>query len=82
MKPKTNIDRIPPISQLVGRKLGRVLVKMGKLKRSQVEEALSLQSKEHKLIGEIFVALGYVKQEDVNMALDFQAVKFPQIKQD
>jgi hypothetical protein len=37
---------MPPLSQLRGRPLGRILIKMGKVTRAQVSEALELQKKE------------------------------------
>lgn len=35
--------KMPSIEQLRGRQLGRILIKMGKLRRSQVHEALDIQ---------------------------------------
>ena len=37
---------MPPISELKGRKIGRILTKMGKVTREQVNEALGLASVE------------------------------------
>ncbi len=65
-------------SALKGRRIGRVLTKLGKVKRDQVHEALSVQrSRKQKgqaaLLGELLVELGYVTSEDVMEALAGQA---------
>ena len=65
--------KMPPIEELRGRRLGRVLVKMGKVTREQVHEALDLQSQQRRPIGQLLTELGYVTQEDVNKALAAQA---------
>ena len=65
--------RMPPISQLRGRPLGRILIKMGRLTRTQVTEALELQKKKLGPIGQILIELGYVNEADVRLALGAQA---------
>lgn len=55
-----------------GRPLGRILIKMGKLNRTQVGEALELQKKSGSPIGQILVRMGYVSEDDVQMALAAQ----------
>ena len=70
--PKREVGRIPPISQLRGRTLGRILIKMGKLTRTQVGEALEIQKSKHGPIGQILVELGYVTEADVQLALAAQ----------
>ncbi|QQE13831.1 Flp pilus assembly complex ATPase component TadA [Planctomycetota bacterium] len=58
-----------------GRRIGRILNKMGKVTRDQVQEALALQ-KEQKgslPLGQLLVDLGYVTQDDVNLALAAQS---------
>ncbi len=66
--------KIPPIEQLKGRPLGRVLIKMGKLTREKVHRALSVQKESGKAvpIGQVLLELGYVSERDVNHALAFQ----------
>ncbi|MDM8007008.1 MAG: ATPase, T2SS/T4P/T4SS family [Phycisphaerae bacterium] len=64
--------KIPPIGQLRGRTLGRILIKMGKLTRTQVGEALNIQKKNPGPIGQILVELGYVEESDVQIALAAQ----------
>ena len=64
--------KMPPISQLRGRPLGRIFIKMGKLTRTQVGEALQLQKKKPGAIGQILVEMGYVTEEDVQLALAAQ----------
>ncbi|TWT42275.1 Type II/IV secretion system protein [Phycisphaerae bacterium RAS1] len=61
-----------PISQLKGRPLGRILIKMGKVTRAQVSEALELQKKQRGPLGQLLIEMGYVKEEDVNRALAAQ----------
>ncbi len=63
------------IAQLKGRKLGRVLTKLGKVTREQVHEALAVQKEQgsKKKVGEILVDLGYVTPRDVQEALAGQA---------
>jgi type IV pilus assembly protein PilB len=63
---------MPPIDQLKGRPLGRVLTKMGKVTREQVVEALDFQKRKGGVIGRILIDLGYVKEMDVNIALAAQ----------
>ncbi len=68
-KPK----KLPPVEQLRGRQLGRVLIKMGKLKRSQLQEALDIQKQKRGPIGKILVELGYVSDGDLALALASQS---------
>src|SRR5437868_1427733 len=42
---------MPPVAQLKGRPLGRILIKMGKVNRTQVQEALEIQKNKHGPIG-------------------------------
>ncbi len=60
-------------AELKGRRLGRVLTKLGKVTRDQVQEALNLQKTRRELIGQLLVSLGYITQEDVLEALAGQA---------
>ncbi len=61
-----------PIEQLQGRQLGRVLVKMNKVTREQLGEALSFQKSKGGALGRILVDLGYIKESDLNIALAAQ----------
>ncbi len=67
-----NPGGIPPIDQLQGRPIGRVLTKMGKVTREQVQEALSFQKSKGGALGRILIDLGYVKEVDLNIALAAQ----------
>jgi type IV pilus assembly protein PilB len=63
--------------EMKGRRLGRILTKMGKVTREQVHEALDLQKQrqqqgKRQFIGEILVGLGYVTESDVSAALAAQ----------
>lgn len=64
---------MPSIDQLRGRQLGRILIKMGKLRRNQVEEALEIQKEKRGPIGKILVELGHITEEDLNVALAAQS---------
>lgn len=68
-----SIEGMPPIDQLKGRPLGRVLIKMGKVTRAQVSEALELQKTKRGPLGQLLIELGYVKDRDVHYALAAQA---------
>ncbi len=61
-----------PIKQLKGRRLGRVLIKMGIITRDQIHQALDVQSKRRGPIGRILVELGYLSEEQLNEALAAQ----------
>ena len=65
--------KMPPIEQLRGRQLGRILIKMGKLRRAQVHEALDIQKDRRGPLGGILVELGHVTEEDLNRALAAQS---------
>src|ERR1051326_8019632 len=60
-------------AEFKGRKLGRVLSKMGKVSREQVHEALEIQKTRKVPIGQLLVELGYCTQKDVAAALAGQA---------
>jgi type IV pilus assembly protein PilB len=60
--------KMPPIEQLRGRQLGRVLIKMGRLRRQQVQEALDIQKQKRQPLGQILVELGHITDEDLGIA--------------
>ena len=64
----------PPIEQLRGRTLGRILIKMGLLSREQVHECLKVQGqRQGKVqIGQVLLELGLVNEEQLQMALAAQ----------
>ncbi len=62
-----------PVEEMKGRRLGRVLTKLGKVSRDQVHEALEIQKTKRELIGRILIELGYVTEEDVLEARAGQA---------
>lgn len=66
-------DSTPSLSELKGRRLGRILTKMGKVTRDQVSEALALQEQKRAPLGQLLIELGYVSHDDVNLALAAQA---------
>jgi type IV pilus assembly protein PilB len=63
---------MPPITELKGRPIGRVLIKMGRVVREQVVEALTFQKSKGGALGRILVDLGYIKDADLNIALAAQ----------
>ncbi|MFW6154095.1 MAG: GspE/PulE family protein [Planctomycetota bacterium] len=67
MKSKTDI------SQLRGRPLGRILVKLRKVTRDQVHEGLEVQKAKGGPLGQILVDLGYIDDDTRAMALGYQA---------
>lgn len=68
------IEKMPPIEQLKGRTLGRILIKMGVLSREKVHECLKVQGqRQGKVqIGQIFLELGFVEEGQLQMALAAQ----------
>ncbi|UCD00311.1 MAG: Flp pilus assembly complex ATPase component TadA [Phycisphaerales bacterium] len=65
---------MPPVEQLRGRTLGRILIKMGILSRDKVHECLKIQGqRQGKVqIGQIFIELGLVDEAQLQMALAAQ----------
>ena len=63
--------KLPPVEQLRGRPLGRILMKMGVLSREQVHECLSVQKQRGGgiRIGDIFLELGLVDETQLQVAL-------------
>jgi len=68
------IEKMPPVEQLKGRTLGRILIKMGVLSRDKVHECLKVQGqRQGKVqIGQIFLELGLVDEGQLQMALAAQ----------
>ncbi len=80
---------IPPIRQLKGRMIGRILIKMRILTRDKVHECLNIQKQGggSVKIGQIFIEQGLVKELDLNIALaaqrgmefvDLSAIEIPE----
>ncbi|MEK6677639.1 MAG: ATPase, T2SS/T4P/T4SS family [Planctomycetota bacterium] len=72
IKASKSARKMPPIDQLKGRPLGRILVKMGRIRRPQIEQALDIQKTQRGPIGAILLELGYINEEDLNLALAAQ----------
>ncbi len=66
--------KLPPVEQLTGRTIGRILIKMGLLTREKVHECLKVQKQKEKKvkIGQIFMEQGLVNEEQLNIALAAQ----------
>ncbi|OHB74871.1 MAG: pilus assembly protein PilB [Planctomycetes bacterium RBG_16_55_9] len=65
---------MPPVEQLRGRTLGRILIKMGVLSRDKVHECLKIQGQRQGQvqIGQIFRELGLIEEGQLQMALAAQ----------
>ncbi|MHC4507661.1 MAG: GspE/PulE family protein [Planctomycetota bacterium] len=68
------VDKMPPVEQLRGRTLGRILIKMGLLSRDKVHECLKIQGQRQGQvqIGQLFIELGLVDEAQLQMALAAQ----------
>lgn len=60
-------------AELKGRKIGRVLTKLGKVTRERIHEALAVQQTRKLPIGQILVELGYCTPRDIQEALAGQS---------
>ena len=60
------------LEQLKGRPIGRILVKMGKLTRDKVHEALEIQKQKPGFLGQILIELKYITEEDLREGLAAQ----------
>jgi type IV pilus assembly protein PilB len=65
----SNVD----FTETKGRKLGRVLTKLGKTTRERIHEALAIQKTRKAPIGQLLIELGYCSARDVAEALAAQA---------
>lgn len=63
--------KIPPVNELKGRTIGRILIKMGLLTRERVHECLKVQEerKGQVKLGEVFIEKGFIKPKDLRIAL-------------
>jgi type IV pilus assembly protein PilB len=67
------VQKTPPIEQLKGRTLGRILTKMGVLTREKIHECLKIQAQRKGVqIGQIFLELGLIDEGQLQMALAAQ----------
>ena len=64
-------EKLPPVEQLRGRPLGRILMKMGVLSREKAHECLEIQKQRggSVRIGQIFLELGLVDETQLQVAL-------------
>jgi type IV pilus assembly protein PilB len=61
------------VEELKGRRLGRILIKIGATTRDQIHEALDLQQTKKMPIGQLLIEMGYATEDQVNMGLAAQA---------
>ena len=68
------VQKLPPIEQLRGRPLGRILIKMGILSREKVHECLKIQNQRHGNVqtGQILLELGLIDEDQLQVALAAQ----------
>jgi fructose-1,6-bisphosphatase/inositol monophosphatase family enzyme len=69
----------PPEQELMGKPIGQVLTKMGKVADEHLIEALNAQKTTGGLFGQLLVGLGHVNENDVQIALAFQKGKEPRL---
>ncbi|OHB67727.1 MAG: pilus assembly protein PilB [Planctomycetes bacterium RBG_13_62_9] len=64
-------EKYPPVDQLRGRPLGRILMKMGVLSREKVQECLTIQKQRGAdvRLGQILLELGLVNETQLQVAL-------------
>jgi type IV pilus assembly protein PilB len=64
-------EKYPPVEQLRGRPLGRILMKMGVLSREKVHECLTIQKQRggDVRLGQILIELGLVNETQLQVAL-------------
>jgi competence/damage-inducible protein CinA-like protein/molybdenum cofactor synthesis domain-containing protein len=63
---------MPPIQELQGRVIGRVLVKMGCITRDELVQALTYQKSCGGLLGQILIEKQMISEEDLEIALKAQ----------
>jgi type IV pilus assembly protein PilB len=66
------VVKTPPVRELKGRTLGRILIKMGLLTRDKVHKSLALQKKNGGKLGQVFIEQGFIKPADLRIALAAQ----------
>lgn len=71
------VQNLPPLSELRGRPLGSILLKMGRVTAEQITAALDRQRTSHGVIGHTLVEMGAVTEADVEAALAAQAGRDP-----
>jgi cytosine/adenosine deaminase-related metal-dependent hydrolase len=69
----------PPLADLVGRPLGAILVRSGRLSREQLNRALEQQAKKHNVIGQTLLEMELVSEAEIEWALAVQAGRQPDI---
>ncbi|MHC4076284.1 MAG: GspE/PulE family protein [Planctomycetota bacterium] len=74
MEEVTTSKKMPPIEQLRGRTIGRILIKMGALTREKVHECLKIQKDrgEGAQLGQIFIEQGLIDEKLMTIALAAQ----------
>lgn len=65
------MEKFPPVQQLKGRTLGRILIKMGLLTRDKVHQCLNIQKKRggNIKLGQVFLDLEIITREQLRIAL-------------
>src|SRR3989338_5757658 len=63
---------MPPITRIVTKQLGELLLEKGIINNAQLEKALKVQKERGGLIGQILVMLGFAKEEEIAKVLTVQ----------
>ena len=66
-----------PLDELVGRPLGAILIRSGRITSEQLTHALQHQKKSHCVIGQTLLEMGLVSEADIDWALAVQAGRQP-----
>lgn len=67
----------PPLAELVGRPLGAILIRMGRITGDQFARALRQQERTHCVIGQTLLEMRLVTEADIEWALSVQAGRQP-----
>ena len=68
---------MPPLEELVGRPLGAILVRLGRITNEQLSRALQAQKQSYNVIGQTLLEMGLVDESDIEWAMAAQAGRHP-----
>lgn len=60
------------LQRVVQKKIGELLLEMGKITKKNLEDALEKQKKDKRVLGEILVGMGMVDEEEIASCLSIQ----------
>lgn len=70
----------PILKELVGTRVGEILVNSGLIKKSQLNAALETQKQTGEKLGEILIRNGYITKRQLTNSLKYQLTNFPEFK--